>query len=242
MSRINQTQRGFTLIELMISISILSLLLFTGSYAYSMLSERWNKELGQFSKVFQEAKNLELLQRSLEGTHPFVLIDNDKHASLLFIGGSDSVLAASRYTLHQEHGMEIFRLSSIMKDNGLIDLVYQSVSANDIFLTHPTQEIIFSNKFVLLSNLQSIDFSYYGFSHLDKIAVISKICIHYSISSSSSSASPQWYSSYSGLDSKLMPEKVKVSIRRADSSIITFYVYLQQRSERWYRHYLEEIE
>lgn len=230
MSRINQTQRGFTLIELMISISILSLLLFTGSYAYSMLSERWNKELGQFSKVFQEAKNLELLQRSLEGTHPFVLIDNDKHASLLFIGGSDSVLAASRYTLHQEHGMEIFRLSSIMKDNGLIDLVYQSVSANDIFLTHPTQEIIFSNKFVLLSNLQSIDFSYYGFSHLDKKF------------ESSSSASPQWYSSYSGLDSKLMPEKVKVSIRRADSSIITFYVYLQQRSERWYRHYLEEIE
>jgi prepilin-type N-terminal cleavage/methylation domain-containing protein len=50
--------KGFTLIELMISMTILSLLLFTGSYTYSLMSQRWNKELGEFSHSAKQAKHL----------------------------------------------------------------------------------------------------------------------------------------------------------------------------------------
>jgi prepilin-type N-terminal cleavage/methylation domain-containing protein len=226
----HKIQRGFTLIELMISISILSLLLFTASYSYSMLSARWDKELGQFSNALQEAKSLDFLQNTIAGIHPFVLKDEEKQLSFLFIGGPDSILAATRYTLFEEDSMDIIRLSSVVKENGLIDLVYQSVSANDLFLTHPKQEIVFSKKMVLLSNLQAVDFNYFGFTHLDDKF------------ESSNGAKPDWDVTYSGLDRLLMPEKIEVTISKSENSKISFYIYLQQRSERWYRHYREDTE
>ena len=66
---------GFTLIELLIAVSILSALLFTGTYVYQMLAVRWDKELGQFDNSAQTAKHFSLLNDLLRGVHPFIILD-----------------------------------------------------------------------------------------------------------------------------------------------------------------------
>jgi prepilin-type N-terminal cleavage/methylation domain-containing protein len=222
--------QGFTLIELMISISILSLLLFTGSYAYSLMSQRWNKELGQFSQSAKTAKNLENFQRLLEGIHSFVLTDQQKKPSFFFIGSTDSLLASSRSGFFSGDFPELFRLTTVKKENNLVDLVYQAVSSQNVLLIATEQQIDFTNKIVLFKDLDAVSFQYFGWPSLQQ-----------KLDASENNLKPQWFSHYSGIDNQLMPQQLAVTLT-SQGKRLTFQIHLEQRPERWLGFYLEDIE
>lgn len=199
--------RGFTLIELMISISILLLLLFTGTYSYSMLASRWDKELGSFSESASEAKNVENIQRLLEGVIPQVVVDKDNKPNFFFIGGDRSLLGVSRSGLLSGNYPEIFRFSVIENTDHSFDLVYQSKSTEKFLLKKVNQTIDFSHQITLLKNLKSIEFSYYGYSHL------------FEKTSLENQFHPKWFQAYSGIDQLLTPEKVKLVLVKEESAL-----------------------
>ena len=220
--------KGFTLIELMISISILTMLLFTGSYSYSLMSERWSKELGQFSNSAKTAKHLVLIQSLLEGVQPYVVVDSKKTPSLFFIGQSASLLGVSRAGLFSGNYPEIFRLTANKKANGKVDLIYQSSSTEHILLTGTDQNIDFSKTLILLTDLDEVTFNYFGWSHLyDKNAIIK------------SNEVAQWSTDFSGIDRQLMPEKYSITLVKSGSTI-TIPVQLQTTPERWLAPYFKE--
>ena len=214
-------QQGFTLIELMISISILSMLLFTGSYAYSLMSTRWNKELGHFSVSAKTTKNLEVLQRLLEGVQSFVVVDNKKVPSFFFIGDNTSLLAVSRAGLFSGKYPEIFRLTTIEKPNGLVDLVYQSASTENVLLTGTEQSIDFTKKLTLFSNLDSVSFNYFGWASMR----IKSFSID-------NGKTTQWFERYSGIDNQLMPNIFTLNLTK-NKQTLSFPVYLESDSEHW---------
>lgn len=228
LKKVASFQNGFTLIELMISISILTLLLFTGSYSYSLMSERWNKELGQFSSSAKTAKHLELLQRLVEGVQSYVVVDDDKKPSLFFIGNKTSLLAVSRAGLFSDKFPEIFRLTTLKKENDKVDLVYQSASTENILLTGTNQEIIFDKKLILFSDLDQVIFSYYGWSHL-----------YIKNSDDKKNEKPQWFDRYSGIDNQLTPEKYRVTLVKEGVSL-TIPVTLEANPERWLAPYYKD--
>jgi len=227
--------KGFTLIELMIAISILTLLLFIGSYSYSLMSERWNKELGQFSQSSKIAKNIELLQRLLEGTQPYVVVDKNKKPSFFFIGGVDSLLAVSRSGLFSgkfseessEQFPEIFRLTTLEKENDKVDFVYQSVSTKSILLLGTEQEVNFDKQIVLFSNLDSVQFNYFGWDHL-----------YEKNSMDTRKNKAQWSNSYSGINNLLMPEKYTITLIKLGLEL-TIPITLEEKPERWLAPYFE---
>jgi len=224
----SQHQKGFTLIELMIAISILSLLLFTGSYSYSLMSERWNKELGQFSQSAKEAKHLEIVQRLLEGIQTFVVVNNKQKPSLFFIGDTNSLLAVSQAGFFNNNYPEIFRLTTIKNKKGLFDLVYQSASTENILLTGTDQTIDFTKKIVLFENLEKVTFQYYGWSHYyDKD------------STDEGNKSRRWFDNFSGINNQIMPEQFILTLNKAGNTL-SFPVYLDNSSERWLSPYLDE--
>jgi len=210
---------GFTLIELMISISILTMLLFTGSYTYSMMSERWNKELGQFSESTKTAKNLELVQRLLEGTQSFVVTDNKQKPSFFFIGAQDSLLAVSRAGLFSGDYPEIFRLSTIEKENGLVDLVYQSVSTESLLLTGTEQSIDFNHQVTLFTDLNQVMFNYYGWAYYGDKAL------------RDFKTTAKWYRRFSGIDNQIMPEKFSLQLIKNNKSL-DFPIILENNPEK----------
>jgi len=223
----NQCQKGFTLIELMIAISILSLLLFTGAYSYSLMSERWNKELGQFSTSAKVAKNLDLLQRLLTGVSPFVVVDNKRKPSFFFIGASDSLLAVSNTGLFSNNYPEIFRLTSLEKENGLIDLIYQSESTENVLLTGTAQSIDFAKEIILFSDLDSVSFSYFGWEN-----------IFVKNSRSETGFKQKWQNSYSGIDKQLIPNLFTLVLVKGGESL-SFPVILEADSEHWLSPYFD---
>ncbi|MGL1957061.1 MAG: type II secretion system GspH family protein [Colwellia sp.] len=227
-NKVTSFKNGFTLIELMISISILTLLLFIGAYSYSLMSERWNKELGKFSSTAKTAKHLELLQHLVEGVQPYVVVDDQKKPSLFFIGNKTSLLAVSRAGLFSDEFPEIFRLTTVEKENGKVDFIYQSASTKNILLTGTNQEIIFDKKLILFSNLDQVMFRYYGWSHLYIKNAIDK-----------SVKKPQWFERYSGIDNQLIPEKYIITLTKEGENL-TIPVTLETNPERWLAPYYKE--
>ena len=226
--------RGFTLIELLITMSLLGMLVFAGSYAYSLVSSRWDKELGNFTESARFAKHLGLVQRLLEGLQPFVVTDGEKVPAQFFVGGSESLLAVSRYNAFARDPFDkvpvIFRLTRVENDEGGYDLVYQSTSTRDTLLIDTAQSIEFDVKIVLLSGLDEIRFRYFGWpsyetknSHDPQFAV---------------QQVKRWFDRYSGLDNKLIPEKMTLQLVEGGKQI-TLPIMLDPESERWLLSYMD---
>ena len=223
-----KTSRGFTLIELMIAISILSLLLFTASYSYSLISSRWNKELGKFSYTAKEIKHLQHMQQLLEGIHSFIVVDKESKPFFFFIGHSQSLLAVSQSGLFSGKYPEIFKLSTIERENKTVDLVYQSVSTEHVMLKTVEQEIEFTNTLVLFEGLERIDIQYYGWNSFEEKA-----------ESSGGSNSEFWQKSYSGIDKRHMPTKISFSLI-SDGSSIVIPISLQHDVEKWLSPFIDK--
>tara|TARA_R110000772_G_scaffold154487_1_gene265506 strand:+ start:9023 stop:9718 length:696 start_codon:yes stop_codon:yes gene_type:complete len=219
--------RGFTLIELMIAISILSLLLFTAGYSYSLLSSRWNHELGQFSSSAKRIKHLGLTQKLLEGVQSFIVVNDDDKPFFFFIGNNDSLLAVSQAGIYDNDAPEIFRLTALKKAEGSFDLIYQSTSTKITMLKKTNQNIEFTKTLILFSGLDNVVFNYYGWNHFDD-------------KSNSNGANKQtWYSKYSGIDRKYMPSKMTLTLTMNGKDLI-LPISLQQDVEKWLSPYIEK--
>lgn len=83
-SKIKTNHKGFTLIELLISMALLTSLMFTGTYAYSLLANKWDEKLSKFTIKKNESKNLILLNRLLSGILPFVVTDPKNKPTFFF--------------------------------------------------------------------------------------------------------------------------------------------------------------
>lgn len=226
----NYKSSGFTLIELLIAISILSALLFTGTYTYQMMAGRWDKELGEFEGSVKTAKHFSLLNNLLKGIHPFIVMDeqvNTKKPAFLFIGHEQSLLSTSRAGLFSQPYPEIFRLTSRQKENGLYDLIYQSVSSKDTLLLTAQHEIKFDNQLVLFSDLDEISFNYLGW---DSFAAQSGL--------TQGGIKPTWRTNFSGIDNQLIPVRMLLTLISKQREM-NFTIVLDQNSLRYLTPYFD---
>ena len=219
-------QQGFTLIELLISVTLLSLLMFTGNYVYMQLASRWNKELGSFEQNASQTKSVYLLQNTLEGVEPYLIKNKKGRPEMFFVGDDKSVLAITKRGLIDTQHPEIFRLTAVQNENGKYDLVYQAVSGSELLLISSEQNIEFTQKKTLLTNLDEITISYYGWKNLDQMAM------------QAPGVDPVWQSTYSGLDQQLMPQKIKVTLVKNQQPLV-FYSQLDTQPNRWFGNYIQ---
>ena len=221
---------GFTLVELLISISILSMLLFTGTYAYQTLSNRWDKSLTKFDDVYKVGKNVNLLRDILTATYPSIIFDlsvEPKKPTFFFEGSESRLLSITRSGLLKKVYPEIYRILITENRNEKFNLVYQTSSSNEILLT-AQQEIIFDKTIILLEDLDSAKFSYYGWD-----SVLQKG------NSQDNGSGATWRESFSAIDNQLLPNKIKVDIQYEGKSL-QFLVGLDQDSLRYLSAYIKE--
>jgi len=223
-------QQGFTLIELLIVTSILSLLMFTGSYAYSLFANKWQSELGQFDESNRRTMGFYRLQTLLTTVSPYAIRKDNGQPAFLFIGANDSLLAITHDGLFSRDAAEAFRLTAVKTDNGKFKLLYQAKSLIDTAILTESQSIEFTVQLVLAEQLDRISFQYFGWSSFqDKKGRNADNLI----------GQHQWYSKYSGIDKQLMPEKIEVQLTQGEKTI-TFLINLDSTSERWLTPYFDQ--
>lgn len=223
---------GFTLIELMIAVTILTMLLFTGSYVYQMLASRWDKELGSFNQSAKQTKSFILIKNLLKGIHPFIVWDKklsgEKKPSFFFIGSNDSLLSVSRAGLFVQQYPEIFRIKALEKESGLFDLVYQSTSTQNTLLLYAQQEIIFEHQITLLSDITEIKFKYLGWNGFMERGRAEE-----------EHSEATWRDYFSGIDNQLLPEKMIIYVKQ-DQKELEFSITFDVNSLRFLSAYIEE--
>ncbi|MFT5529040.1 MAG: prepilin-type N-terminal cleavage/methylation domain-containing protein [Alteromonadaceae bacterium] len=219
-------QQGFTLIELLISVTLLSMLMFTGNYVYMQLASRWNKELGSFEQNIAQTKAVYLLQATLDSIEPYLIKNKKGRPEMFFVGDDKSLLAITKRGLINTQHPEIFRLTAVQNENGKYDLVYQSVSGSELLLINSEQNIEFTHKKTLLTNLDEVNISYFGWKSLDQMAM------------QIPGVKPTWQTTYSGVDQQLTPQKVQVTLVKNKQPLI-FYSQLDSEPNRWFGNYIQ---
>jgi prepilin-type N-terminal cleavage/methylation domain-containing protein len=209
---------GFTLIEMMIAISIFSMLLFAGTYSYQLIANRWDKNLSSFSAIEKEAKHTELLLDVLQGIKPFIVTDQGR-SHFYFVGDQTSILGVTSVGIFSGQYHEIFRLSLVTDEQGGTDIVYQAKSTKDFLLFSPNQEIIFDYQLVLFDDVERARLAYFGWQNLNNKGKSGGVDRH-------------WYKDYSSVDRDLMPQRVLVEFYKEDARYTFEGNEYQQDTER----------
>ncbi|AXT32436.1 prepilin-type N-terminal cleavage/methylation domain-containing protein [Pseudoalteromonas tunicata] len=227
---LGMNKNGFTLIELLITTTILSLLLFLGSFSYQLLANRWDKQLGTFDRTLELTRNIELLENVISGIEPAVINDEKQgtvNYGFFFIGTESRLLSITEKGLFSKKYPEIFLLSLESAENETFNLVYQSVSTENVLLLSAQQEIVFDHRYLLLGNIKSFKLSYLGW---DNIIAKSE--------SSQTGVLSTWRDDFSGLDSQALPNEIEVFIDSERFSF-SFSSDIEKNSLRYLTPYLE---
>lgn len=158
--------KGFTLIEVLIAMLLLSIVMFIGSLSFSVFSQRWQKDMGHFTLQAEQAKKFFLLQRTIQGISNYFVLDAKKNPVYFFLGSPGHLVFVTNRPIFAAEGQALVRLSVLPLEGGKQQLVYQETdfTKSPLFSLSPLPAP--GNTLVLLT-AERIRFNYFGWENLE---------------------------------------------------------------------------
>lgn len=160
--------KGFSLVELLIATTLLSLVMFSGYYAYGLYSKGWDKRVNQFWQRSKNGISVTSVSNIISAMLPYVVFveaDSNKSA-ILFEGSKRKVSFVSEYTLFS-HEISLVTLSIVQQLDGSFSLIYQERSLDSHIIKRlPVFDGNFDATTVLLEGLEYGEFKYFGWENL----------------------------------------------------------------------------
>jgi len=201
-----KTNQGFTLVEMLVSMVLLSMVLLIASNAYSLFSDRWNGRLGHFNQSVVQAKQLILVQEALKSIVSYVVTNDKEQAKLYFEGNQNGFVAVTLRSLFSPESAAVMRLQVTQNPDFTYTLSYQESAMTEQLLISAKQALNFSEPIVLFDNLIEINFQYFGW-----LSTQSK---YWAIDSLTPQPEPPiWFNEYNSLVTNLQPEQIKVTFK-----------------------------
>lgn len=198
------TNKGFTLVEMLVSMVLLSMVLLIASSAYSSFSSRWDGRLGHFNRTAMQAKQLILVQEALNSIVAYAVTNESAQAKLYFEGNRNGFVAVTLRSIFTPENAAVIRMQLLQNPDFSYRLIYQESSMLEQLLTKANQPLNFSKPIVLFDNLSKVDFQYFGWS--------SRESKYWTIDSATAQPEPPaWYNEYNSLVKNLQPEQVKIT-------------------------------
>jgi hypothetical protein len=157
--------KGFTLIELMLSTSLLMMVMFSGYYAYSLYSQKWQKRVDYFWNGTKQGVGLDAVNKLFISTANYVIKNNAGKESLYFVANSNSIRFISNSPIFSSGTalveLSIQRLgdkeSLIYRENNLLNKpVYTLEALENITEWH--------KEAVLFNGYDEIKWAFYGWT------------------------------------------------------------------------------
>jgi len=199
-----RTNKGFTLVEMLVSMVLLSMVLLIASNAYSLFSDRWNGRLGHFNQSVVQAKQLILVQEALKSIVSYVVNNDKEQAKFYFEGNRNGFVAVTLRSLFSPESAAVMRLQVTQNADFTYALSYQESAMTEELLINTKQSLSFSEPIVLFDNLKEVKFQYFGWPTTQ-----SK---YWTIDSAIAQPEPPtWFNEYNSLAINLQPEQIKVT-------------------------------
>lgn len=200
--------RGFTLIELMIAMTVLSMIMLLGTWSFKVFIERWDGRLGYFAKHVSQAKDLVLLNEIVSGISPYVIRASGDE-QYFFELDENRLRAVTQNPIFYNNEFAFFELVVEQTQLGKKYLIYRE---GNILSLYNSKQQVFEYEKILINDSDSITLSIYGWEQ-----AILKIKAEDPLSSASNFR-PTWFSTYSSAASSLMP--IKLSIATESGEIV----------------------
>ena len=201
----NRLIKGFTLVELMVAMSLLSMIILVGSMSYSVFIESWSKVNHLVNQNIRKAKNLMLLRKTVNSTMSYMLTNNSEKSGLLFNGDQLSFLSITtspifndEYPSFYQIAFEPSKKSTDGRDVGR--LIYRELSSKENYVINIDQLINFEHEMLLFDDISNFKVVYLAWPYYqDKLQVFDE-----------ESKPKRWINTYNSFNSLILPEAISI--------------------------------
>lgn len=197
--------RGFTLIEVLLAMMLLSIVMYIGSLSFSIFSERWSKELGGFNDEVIKARNILLLRKVLKTVSNHLYQSEKDEVVYFFKGNSKSVAFVTNEPIFNSDKNVLVKLTITAADNGEEQLWY---SESNLALL--SSDALTPERSLLLLQDNDIRFNFYGWQSVEDFNAYFE----------NRTAQPQWSESYNAAATRQLPYAINLSWAKNEPIII----------------------
>ena len=203
-----RTLKGFSLLEMLVAITVLSIVIGISTYAYSLFIRQWDGHLGRFDEAQAQYQRLEWLSAALEDTLPYVVRDDQGQLGFYFLGRDEGLTLVTMSPIFNVGEPALIRVFREPDEDGTWRLVYEEAPFAGTLLVRADQRMDFRHRLVIARGLPRPEFRYFGWASLG-----SRLTIE--------AASPErrsWFAEYDGLRRRFHPERIELRLG-SDSAV-----------------------
>lgn len=195
-------QKGYTLIEVMISLVILVGLIFTANFSYSLYIRYWDGRLGQFDRTVFYFQGMLQVKETIDSAVPYI-VKRDKDFTFYFLGREQgfTLVSAAPIFAPTVNDAAVVRVFIEQKQNHY-QLVYEEAPLSERLLIDIEQQLDFKYRTVLVRTEQPMSFAYYGWPSRE----------HKFERTSYQNAEPLWSSTYDAAATRIQPQTIALTM------------------------------
>ena len=200
---------GFSLVELLVTMSMLSMIIFLGSSSYALFSKGWDGKLGDFDSTLRSAKSMILVQSVLDNLVPYLAYDINGFPGIYFEGNRNGFVGVSSNSIYQDQRLTVVRLSTRQKPDFSFDVFYEEWPIGRDSIIPVAWPLEFSSPILLFESVKNPLFEYYGWQSL----------IDKNSNGEGLPPPPQWMSNYDAFKGGAAPLKALFSFDGAKGKL-----------------------
>jgi prepilin-type N-terminal cleavage/methylation domain-containing protein len=200
-----RTLKGFSLLELLVAVAVLSLVIGIATYAYALFVRQWDGHLGRYDVAQAQYQRLEWLAAALEDTLPYIVQDDQGEPGFYFLGREEGLTLITLSPIFAVGEPALIRVFRESDEEGSWRLVYEEAPFAGDVLARADQRMEFRHRLVIASNVSRPAFRYFGWAGLASRLAFGEAAV----------ADRGWFDEYDGLLRRYHPERIEVRLGEA---------------------------
>jgi prepilin-type N-terminal cleavage/methylation domain-containing protein len=201
---------GFTLVELLIAMTVLTMVIGLSSFAFSLFSRYWDGNLERFERSLGSLQRLDLVITALDDALPWAVRGGGGEVGFYFLGREEGVTFVTNSPVFEPGAPALVRLFREQTKNGKWALYYEEAPLGEVSLRFASQVVPFKYRLQVLGSASEIGFRYYGYESRGGAAEAE-------LGAEPEVAIPIWLPEYDGMVRYRNPLKVALAIDRHES-------------------------
>lgn len=196
--------KGFSLLEMLVAVTVLSMVIGLATYAYAMFIRQWDGHLGRFDEAQAQYQRLEWLAAALQDTLPYVVRDDDGTPGFYFLGRDEGLTLVTMSPIFSIGEPALIRVFREPEQDGAWRLVYEEAPFVGDLLVRANQRLEFRHRLVIARGLPQPVFRYFGWTDLQARLMAGEL----------PTSVQSWFDEYDGLARRFHPEKIELRLGR----------------------------
>lgn len=193
MAKLKASQSGFTLIEMLVAIILLSGIVFIASFSFATFSQYWVKQESNFDNQAHQLRNRMAMQNAINGLSNY-LLQQDNDTVYFFKGGRQTVQFVTTQPLFSHSQQALVSLEIVPTESNRDELIYREAPIEKRTFLTVSQPPQFRHK-VSIMKRERMRFNFYGWASVNTLNAFYE----------RAPVSPEWTASYDAAQTGVMP-------------------------------------